>query len=172
MNLLHIFFKTIDRISNFKEAHAHCDVPCGIYDTHRAQMAAHTVLRMVQLIHELPKHNENTTPHEMEEYSHKMARYTHTKEEHAEVVKHEVRILWGDYFKPEHLKDHPELHDLVWKAMKLGGKVKQEINLEASDELLKVVQKIAEIFRKTKGVETHRVKAPYPTGAEMVVPKN
>ena len=31
-------------------AHGHCDVPCGIYDPHLAQIAALTVVRMNQLI--------------------------------------------------------------------------------------------------------------------------
>ena len=172
MSLIHKFLAAIDRIMPFEEAFAHCDVPCGIYDTHRAQMACHTVIRMVQLMHDLPKHTEKTSAHEMEDYTHKMARYVHTKEEHAEVVKHEIRILWGDYFKPEHLKDHPELHDLVWKVMKLGGKVKQEIDIDSSKQLLETVQKIAEIFYRTKGIEYTRVKAPYPTGGELVLPKH
>ena len=30
-----------------QDAHAHCDVPCGIYDPHLAQIAAHTVVRNV-----------------------------------------------------------------------------------------------------------------------------
>ncbi|MGP8075773.1 MAG: superoxide dismutase [Ni], partial [Thermoplasmata archaeon] len=30
-------------------AYAHCDIPCGIYDPHEAQIAALTVLRMDQL---------------------------------------------------------------------------------------------------------------------------
>ena len=38
------------------------------------------------------------------------SRYIEVKEEHAEVVKREVRIIWGDYFKPEHLEKYPDLH--------------------------------------------------------------
>ncbi len=33
-----------------KAVHAHCDIPCGIYDPHLAQIAALTVVRMNQLI--------------------------------------------------------------------------------------------------------------------------
>ena len=32
------------------EAHAHCDIPCGIYDPHDALQAAQTVIRMTELI--------------------------------------------------------------------------------------------------------------------------
>ena len=38
-------------------AYAHCDVPCGIYDPHQAELAARTVARMVELIGQLPKEN-------------------------------------------------------------------------------------------------------------------
>ena len=31
-------------------AYAHCDIPCGIYDPHNAQMAAHTVILMTSMI--------------------------------------------------------------------------------------------------------------------------
>ena len=31
-------------------AHAHCDIPCGIYDPHQAELAAETVEKMVTLL--------------------------------------------------------------------------------------------------------------------------
>ena len=105
------------------------------------------------------------------DYVHKLARYTATKEEHAELCKHEIRVLWGDYFKEEHLNEYKDLPNLVWKALKLGSKVRQEVNEEAAQELIKTVQEIAEIFWKTKGRETVRISAPYPTGGELVLPK-
>ena len=57
-----------------------------------------------------------------------LARYIAVKEEHAELVKHEVRIIWGDYFKPEHLDAYPDLHTTFWKAAKLCSAVKVEVN--------------------------------------------
>ena len=47
-------------------------------------------------------------------------RYIAVKEEHAELAKKELRILWGDYFRPEHLEQHPNLHSLFFTAMKQG----------------------------------------------------
>lgn len=141
-------------------AHAHCDIPCGIYDPHLAQMAAHTVIRMTNLINELKDSD-----------MHKLVRYTHVKEEHAELVKKEVRILWGDYFKDEHLKEHPNLNELVFKTMKLASKARQEVNIDAANQLLATVQEIAQIFWKTKGRETVRVPSSYPSGGELVLPK-
>lgn len=160
MSFLYSLLKLMDKIHPARIAYAHCDIPCGIYDPHLAQLAAHTVIRMENLIDDAKND------------AHKIARYTAVKEQHAELCKHEIRILWGDYFKPEHVEKYPELHDLVWKVMKLGSKVKQEVSLQASEELLEAVNKIAEIFWKTRGLDTTRVKATfYPTGNETVYPK-
>ncbi|MBI2663948.1 superoxide dismutase, Ni [Candidatus Woesearchaeota archaeon] len=148
-----------DKISKPKTVHAHCDIPCGIYDPHLAQVAAHSVVRMVQL---MEKNKEDV---------HAAARYTQVKEEHAELVKHEIRIIWGDYFKPEHLKKYPDLHAHVDSIMKLASKARQNVDMKAAEALLESVNKFAEIFWETKGIETFRAKAPYPTEKEMVLPK-
>ncbi|MBI4170071.1 MAG: superoxide dismutase, Ni [Candidatus Aenigmarchaeota archaeon] len=171
MSSAYRFFTIFNKIKTAPEAHAHCDIPCGIYDPHLAQLAAHTVIRMVSLIHELPRLTPDISPQERLEIVHNLARYTATKDEHAELCKKEIRILWGDYFKPEHVQQFPELHDLVWKVMKLGSKSRQHVSLEDAHDLLATVQKIAEIFWKTKGYQTVNVKAPYPSGGELVVPK-
>lgn len=158
MGALHRILSLLDKLKPAKIVYAHCDIPCGIYDPHLAQMAAHTVIRMTSLISE-------TTD------AHKIARLTAMKEEHAELCKKELRILWGDYFKHEHVEKYPELHELVWVAMKLCSQAKQEINMKAAEDLLETVNKIAGIFWQTKGIETATAKAPYPTKKETVYPK-
>lgn len=100
-----------------------------------------------------------------------IARLTKVKEEHAELVKHEVRVIWGDYFKPEHLEKYKEVGDLVFKIMKQASRVKQEVDKEAAQELLSSIQKFAEIFWKSKERETVRVKSGYPTEGEIVLAK-
>ncbi|MHA2296757.1 MAG: superoxide dismutase, Ni [Candidatus Hodarchaeales archaeon] len=154
--------KLIDKLLKPEIAHAHCDIPCGIYDPHLAQVSAHTVIRMVDLINALPNITDL-------ENTHKFSRYVAVKEEHAEQLKREIRVLWGDYFKPEHVEKFPELPDLIWKVLKLGSKVRQEIDIDASNELLQTVQKIADIFWKTKGLKPTWIKAPYPSGGEIVI---
>lgn len=152
--------------------YAHCDIPCGIYDPHHAQMAAHTIIRMHQLIEEAKgKMGQSPTPDERARFVHQMARCTATKEEHAELLKKEVRILWGDYFKPEHVQQYPDLHELAWKILRRASKVRQEINMPEAEGLLEDVNRLAEIFWKTKGATPVRTKASYPTGKEIVVPK-
>lgn len=171
MSVLHTLLQALERVSPSRIAYAHCDIPCGIYDPHHAQMAAHTVIRMNTLIQELKKPGPSATPEERQEYHNKLTRYIATKEQHAEIAKHEIRVLWGDYFKPEHVQKFPELHDLVWKALKAGSKARQEINLQAAEDLLKASNDIASIFWKTKGLDVVKVKAPYPTERETVYPK-
>lgn len=144
---------------------AHCDIPCGIYDPHSAQVAAHSVIRMTQLIMDLKKEDSEDGK---KKFVHALSRYTKVKEDHAEIVKHEIRVLWADYFKEEHLKDYPDLHSLVFKTLKLASKARQEINMDASQQLLTSVQEIAEIFYKTKGVTPVKLKSVYPTGGEIV----
>src|SRR5437667_2469275 len=135
MSLLYSLARALDRFSPAPVAYAHCDIPCGIYDPHHAQMAAHTVVRMIDLINQLEKPGPNATPEQRQEYNAKLARYVFVKEQHAEIAKAEVRILWGDYFKPDHLKTFQDLHDLVWKAPKSGSNARQEKDLQPAVEL-------------------------------------
>lgn len=151
-------------------AHAHCDIPCGIYDPHDAQLGALTVIRMIQLINELPKPGANAATAEVATYEAKLSRYVRVKEDHAEQVKRELRILWGDYFKPDHVKQYPELHDLFWNALKIASKARQEVDMKAAQDLLATVQKIAEIFWKTKGADVRRQPSLQTAGGELVYP--
>ena len=146
-----------------REAYAHCDIPCAIYDPHLAQVAAHSVIRMVQLIEALEQNGSASS-------ANSMSRYVAVKEEHAELCKKEIRILWGDYFKPEHLEKYPDLHEQVFNVMKLGSAARQGVDMEASQKLLAAVQRIAEIFWDTKGVKPKKAASNYPTGGELVVP--
>ena len=147
---------TLIKLLPTRTVYAHCDIPCGIYDPYPAQIAAHTIIRMTKLLQEAGSD------------AHKIARITHVKEEHGGKVEEEIETLWADYFKEEHLKEYPELSDLILKTIKLSGKVRQEINIEAANELLENVQKIAEIFWKTKGMEPVRIPSGYPTEGEIV----
>ena len=135
-----------------REAHAHCDIPCGIYDPISAKIAAQTVLKMVMRIQALD-YPQGGTHEEYSTYRNTFGRYVTVKEQHAELVKHEVDILWHDYFKPEHLEKHPDLHTNVWETTKLASANKQGVDLDAAKSLVDAVDKIADIFWATKGVE-------------------
>ncbi len=164
--MLYKGLEKLDQIFGFEEAKAHCDIPCGIYDPHLAQLSALTVIRMVDLMDELSKGAKQ----ESVEFHNSMSRYIAVKEEHAEQCKREVRVIWGDYIKQEHLDKHPELHGLVHKIMQLGSKCRQTASRDTAMELLNAVNQFAEIFWETKGIAIKRAKAPYKPGEEVVYP--
>jgi hypothetical protein len=61
-----------------------------------------------------------------------MARYIAVKEEHAELTKHEIRVIWGDFIKAQHVEAYPQLHGLVHKIMQLGSKARQTVDRETA----------------------------------------
>jgi nickel superoxide dismutase len=158
--------KSLDKVVHFDEVKAHCDIPCGIYDPHHAQLGALTVIRMLDLMKALPEdHHDNKLG-----FVNSLSRYVAVKEEHAELVKHEIRVIQGDFIKEEHLVKYPELQPLVFKIMKLGSKVRQGVERQDALDLLAAVNRFAEIFWEIKGVATKKAKAPYAPAKEVVYP--
>ncbi len=148
-----------------KEAQAHCDIPCKIYDPVVIQIAALTVVRILDIIEE--KKLDTSKIDDVSE----LARLTLEKENQAKIVKDETRIIWGDYFKQPQIEVFPNVHDLVHSIMMQGSKCKQSLDRENATKLVDLVNDFSEIFWKTKDVPTLRVTAPYPPALEMVVPK-
>jgi len=142
------FIKKLLGILPLQYASAHCDVPCGIYDPKAAQIAAATILVMVQKINSLEKPGEEKSS--MLNYKNSLMRMIWTKEEQARICKEQVLILWTDYFKPEHLATFPELHEIFWKTAKLCSQNKQKIDEKLAQELVEKVDHIAEIFNQSK----------------------
>lgn len=160
-----MFYELIEKLDKkfgFAEAKAHCDIPCGIYDPISAQINALTVVRMIDLMHELSGSGVA--------FDNSMSRYIAVKEEHAEKTKQEVRVIWGDYIKAQHLEQHPNLPNLVHMIMQLGSKSRQTADRETAVQLVDAVNQFAEIFWQTKGVATKRAKAPYAPALELVYP--
>ena len=164
--MIYKVLSSIDKKVSFEVAQAHCDIPCGIYDPHHAQLAALTVIRMVDLMEGLVKEHKTDTL----EFQNSMSRYVAVKEEHAETCKHEIRVIWGDYLKANHLEKYPQVHGLVHKIMQLGSKARQTTDRETAVNLLDAVNEFAEIFWDTKGVKTKKVKAPYKPEELVVYP--
>ena len=162
--------KIVDLLDPAEPVYAHCDIPCGIYDPHEAQIGALTVLRMAQLAADLTPPQESAAPEARREFHAKLARYTATKEAHAEIVKHQVRVIWGDYFTPEMTKEFPEVNDLVLKILHDASKARQSFSVEQANALVSDVQKFAEIFWKTKKVETKVLPSHQKSGGNIVVP--
>ncbi len=125
-------------------AFAHCDGPCGVYDPAGARIAAEAVLSMEKKIAALGEGNDPASVNSR-------TRFIAIKEEQAEIVKHELAVLWHDYFKPEHLEKYPNLHDVFWKATKLGSKNKTEQDPANGEALLAAIEEIHNIFWGSKG---------------------
>ena len=136
-------YKLIGRITKVENAYAHCDIPCGIYDPISAKIAAQTVLKMAIKIEALDNNSDANS----------LNRFIAAKEKHAELVKHEIDILWHDYFKPEHLEKYPDLHTKVWNTTKLAASNKQNVDSKSAGDPVYSVDEIASIFWATKGVD-------------------
>jgi nickel superoxide dismutase len=160
--------KTITRFTGIEVAHAHCDIPCGIYDPHQAQIGALTVIRMQDLIAELREMAKKEDNHHDTE--HDIIRTIKVKEEHADMCKKEVATIWGDYFKPEMIEQYPDLHKHVHGIMQAASKARQSSDRATGEKLLELVNEFAETFWKCKGKETKRAKAPYKPESELVYP--
>jgi nickel superoxide dismutase len=59
-------------------------------------------------------------------------------------------VLWTDYFKPQHLEQFPNLHDLFWQATKAAGKAKQSVEPADQQKLLDLIGEIDDVFQKSK----------------------
>ncbi len=132
-------------------AEAHCDIPCGIYDPIAAKIAAQTVHKMVLRIQSLEPPAANADADARHAYANTMSRYATVKEEHAEICKRELSILWADYAWPN-MPSGFDLHGSFNSALKLAGRCKQNVDMAACEELVSAVDNIATAFWATKNV--------------------
>jgi len=142
-----------DRVCGVEPVHAHCDVPCGIYDPHLAGVSAKTVHTMNKKLTDLPMPGAGASAQEQLEHRNTVVRMVQTKETHAQLCKQELLILWTDYFKPENVGPFPDLHETFWKAAKLCSYNKQHVDLAKSQELMDAVAKISDMFQKAEAAK-------------------
>ena len=117
--------------------HAHCDLPCGVYDPAQARIEAESVKQ----IQEKYQGSDDSVFKD---------RAILIKEERADLVKHHLWVLWTDYFKPEHAQKYPNLNDLFWQATKEAGASKKSQDPAQGQKLLDQIDEIAKIFWETK----------------------
>jgi nickel superoxide dismutase len=137
MPVLDRMFALVDRISPPEPVHAHCDLPCGVYDPAQARIEAESVKACQE------KYQGSDDPVFRQ-------RAVTIKEERADLVKHHLWVLWTDYFKPEHTDRHPELHQLFWDATKAAGAAKKSEDPATGQKLLDLVGEIDKVFWATK----------------------
>jgi nickel superoxide dismutase len=116
--------------------HAHCDLPCGVYDPAQARIEAESVKAIQE------KYADGDDDFK--------TRAIAIKEERSDLVKHHLWVLWTDYFKPEHLEKFPELHETFWKATKAAGAAKKSVDPSQGQELLDLIAEVDRIFWETK----------------------
>ena len=119
--------------------HAHCDLPCGVYDPAQARIEAESIKMIIQKVGENGDADFRT-------------RALIIKEQRAELVKHHLWVLWTDYFKPPHFEKYPELHQLFNEATKLAGAsgAKGSMDAGTAQDLLDKIAEIDKIFWETK----------------------
>jgi nickel superoxide dismutase len=117
--------------------HAHCDLPCGVYDPAQARIEAESMAKIVEKYHQSDDEVFRT-------------RAIQIKDERAELVKHHLWVLWTDYFKPQHLEQFPNLHDLFWRATKQAGQARHSVDPADQQKLLDLIGEIDDIFQKSK----------------------
>jgi nickel superoxide dismutase len=136
----------ISKFNNSLESvSAHCDIPCGIYDARTVMYHAVSTLRQIDILLSL-------------------------EEKQAELVKHEVRIIWGDFMKGAHLEKHPGVHALAHNIMIAGSACKQDLHREDGIKLVELCNQFSEIFWDMKGVKVKRASTPYAPNIEVVIP--
>ncbi|MEM1147203.1 MAG: superoxide dismutase, Ni [Pseudomonadota bacterium] len=161
--MIYSILNHLDRKGLIRHASAHCDIPCGIYDPGPALIAAVSVVRLMDIAHD----GASDDPVAL---ANLRARCTLRKEEEAEKVKQEIRVIWGDYFKAPLLEAHPNVHGLVHSIMQKASACKQDVHREDGLALVELVNEFAELFWKTKSVETVRKTCPYPPQLKLVYP--
>ena len=127
----------VDRMRAPETVHAHCDLPCGVYDPAQARIEADAVKAIVEKYHA----SKDETFRQ---------RAIMLKEQRAELLKHHLWVLWTDYFKPEHLEQYPDLHMLFWDATKAAGASKHSTDAVDAQNSVDLVARIEKIFWETK----------------------
>ena len=125
--------------------YAHCDVPCGIYDPHQAELAARTVARMVELIGQLPK--ENLTEADRQKFVRCVAdQGAARRDREARDPGHLERLLQAR--APRALPGHPRPN--LEDPQARSARTSRTSTPQAAAELEAAVKEFADIFWSTK----------------------
>jgi nickel superoxide dismutase len=134
-----------DLLRPSRVAHAHCDLPCGVYDPAQARIEAQSVQKIQEKYNDAE--NQKKPSETVDDFK---SRALLIKEERADLVKHHLWVLWTDYFKPQHVEKFPELHELFWNATKEAGEAKRSTDPKQGQKLLDLIDEIDGVFQKTK----------------------
>jgi nickel superoxide dismutase len=128
-----------------RQADAHCDIPCGIYDPEQARIEAESCLKIIE------KYHDSDDPIFRD-------RCIIVKEERAGLAKHHISVLWSDRYKPEkHDDQFPHIKDTFNQAVKACSDVKRGVDVEDAKRLLDLIDEIDEWWKADNGPEETRV---------------
>ena len=136
--------RLIDSLVPRHTLHAHCGLPCGIYDPEQARIEAESCYRIIE------KFNASDD-------AVFRSRAIDIKEQRADLCQRHLDVLWHDYFKPGMLDKVPNLHQLFWDATKQAGKVKETTDLAEAQKLLDLIDQVDAAWKTTGGPENTRL---------------
>jgi nickel superoxide dismutase len=139
-------FPILNALAPRTTVHAHCDIPCGVYDPQQARIEAESCYRIIE---KYAASSDDLF----------RARCIVVKEQRAEMAKHHIDVMWHDYFKPEHLEKFPTLHETCWKAAKQASLVKRSLDIAEAQKLLDLIDKVDHMWRETGGPAATRMPA-------------
>ncbi len=126
-------------------AHAHCEIPCGIYDDEmRVKMISEhiqTIEKSINQINQLEKAG-------MIGHSNQLVRWIMNKEEHA----NKLQEIVTQYFMTQRIKfdtkDYDKKLSILHHMLVYAMKCKQTTDLENTEALKKLVKEFSDIYFK------------------------
>ncbi len=135
----------IERLNPVREVdtvHAHCDIPCGVYDPEQARIEAESCFKIIGKYHD----SDDEVFRQ---------RCIHVKEERAELAKHHLDVLWSDWYKPD--KHGEDIGRTFNDAVKAVSQLKRGMDADDAQELLDLIDEIDEFWKKNNGPAETRV---------------
>ena len=126
-----------------RTVHAHCDLPCGVYDPAQARIEAESVKASQEKYQD-----ENQKPSETQVFKSALPRHQGGagRPGQAPPVGAVDRLLQARAPR----RRFPELHDTFWKATKAAGDAKKREDPAQGQQLLDAIAEIDKIFWETK----------------------
>lgn len=128
--------------ADIRPVHAHCDIPCGIYDPEQARIESESCLKIINKYHDSDDELFRQ-------------RCIIIKEQRAALAKEHIDVLWSDWYKPGEMG--PEMHETFNNAVKAASKVKRSLDASDAQALLQLIDEIDEFWKKHNGPQETRV---------------
>lgn len=156
MNKISLLFAILLILFLAQHAHAHCQIPCGIYDDNARfnNMVEHALTIEKSMI-EINELNQAETV----DY-HAIVRWTYNKETHAE----EIQQIVSDYFLTQRVKvpssktgnaDYVKEISLLHQILVAAMKAKQTTALDHAKNILNLVEQYKKLYSEKHRLHNH-----------------